>query len=209
MSRPEPIPPNVDAGLRKAKEIGADVVVITDGDADRCGFADEKGEFIDQLRVYALLAMYLLDVRKQRGAIVKTLSTTSMLDLLGKLYNVPVYETGVGFKYVAPLMMKHDAIIGGEESGGYAFRAPRSSGVGFGPVQEVLNSEIGPDIQTFGGHVAAQTCVDPPEGLISWWPAEGNADDILGDNDGTLVNGATFAPGMVGQAFSFDGTEPV
>jgi phosphomannomutase len=131
MHRPEPIPPNIDAGLTKAKEIGADVVVITDGDADRCGFADENGEFLDQLRVYALLAMYLLDVRKQRGAIVKTLSTTSMLEALGKIYNVPVHETGVGFKFVAPKMMETDAIIGGEESGGYAFHGhvPERDGI--------------------------------------------------------------------------------
>jgi len=131
MSRPEPIPPNIDAGLEKAKELGADVVVITDGDADRCGFADENGEFLDQLRVYALLAMYLLDVRKQRGAIVKTLSTTSMLEALGKIYDVPVHETGVGFKFVAPKMMETDAIIGGEESGGYAFQGhvPERDGI--------------------------------------------------------------------------------
>ena len=54
-----------------------------DGDADRCGFGDEHGEFVDQLRVYGLLAMYLLEVRGERGPIVKTLSTTSMLDKLG------------------------------------------------------------------------------------------------------------------------------
>lgn len=131
MLRPEPIPPNVDAGLKKGKEIGADVVLITDGDADRCGLGDENGIFIDQLRVYGLLALYLLEVRKQRGAIVKTLSTTSMLDSLGKQYNVPVHETGVGFKYVAPKMMETDALIGGEESGGYAFRnhVPERDGI--------------------------------------------------------------------------------
>ena len=131
MARPEPIPPNVDAGLNKAKELKTDVVVFTDGDADRCGFADEHGNFIDQLRVYALLALYLLEIRKQRGAIVKTLSTTSMLESLGKIYGVPVHETGVGFKYVAPLMMQHNAIIGGEESGGYAFRGhvPERDGI--------------------------------------------------------------------------------
>lgn len=131
MSRPEPIPPNINAGLEKGKAIGADVVVITDGDADRCGFADESGQFLDQLRVYALLALYLLDERKLRGPIVKTLSTTSMLDTLGKLYDVPVHETGVGFKYVAPKMMETDAIIGGEESGGYAFRGhvPERDGI--------------------------------------------------------------------------------
>ncbi|MFI5251749.1 MAG: phosphoglucomutase/phosphomannomutase family protein [Bacteroidota bacterium] len=131
MQRPEPIPPNVDAGLKCAKELHTDVVIFTDGDADRVGIGDEHGQFIDQLRVYGLLAMYFLDVRSMRGPIVKTLSTTSMLDLLGKLYNVPVHETGVGFKYVAPKMMEVDALIGGEESGGYAFRGhvPERDGI--------------------------------------------------------------------------------
>jgi alpha-D-glucose phosphate-specific phosphoglucomutase len=131
MSRPEPIPPNIDAGLARAKQEKADVVIITDGDADRCGFADEQGRFLDQLRVYGLLALYYLEVRKERGPIVKTLSTTSMLETLGKQYNIPVYEVGVGFKYVAPKMMETDAILGGEESGGYAFRhhVPERDGI--------------------------------------------------------------------------------
>lgn len=131
MSRPEPIPPNVDAGLRATLEYGADVLIITDGDADRIGIGDEKGHFIDQLRVYGLLAYYFLEVRKQRGPIVKTLSTTNMLNKLGKLYDVPVYETGVGFKYVAPKMVETNAMIGGEESGGYAFgnHVPERDGI--------------------------------------------------------------------------------
>lgn len=131
MRRPEPIPPNIDAGLARGRDTGADVVVITDGDADRCGFGDENGVFIDQLRVYGLLALYLLEVKSQRGPIVKTLSTTSMLDALGHLYDIPVFEVGVGFKYVAPKMMETDAIIGGEESGGYAFRGhvPERDGI--------------------------------------------------------------------------------
>ncbi len=131
MSRPEPIIPNINVGLQKVREHNADVLLITDGDADRCGFGDENGQFIDQLRAYALLAMYLLEVKGERGAIVKTLSTTSMLDALGKLYNVPVHETGVGFKFVAPKMMETDALIGGEESGGYAFRnhVPERDGI--------------------------------------------------------------------------------
>ncbi|MEX2161660.1 MAG: phosphoglucomutase/phosphomannomutase family protein [Anaerolineales bacterium] len=131
MLRPEPIRPNVDVGLRATVENKADVLLITDGDADRVGLGDEKGEFIDQLRAFGLLAYYLLEVRGQRGPIVKTLSTTTMLNKLGKLYNVPVYETGVGFKYVAPKMLETDAIIGGEESGGYAFRGnvPERDGI--------------------------------------------------------------------------------
>jgi len=131
MSRPEPIPPNVDVGLAKVQEIGADVEIINDGDADRVGIGDEHGNFINQLQVYALLAMYFLEVRGERGPIVKTLSTTSMLEKLGTLYDVPVYQTGVGFKYVAPKMLETDALIGGEESGGYAFRGhvPERDGI--------------------------------------------------------------------------------
>jgi phosphomannomutase len=131
MKRPEPIPPNVDAGLAKARELGADAVCILDGDADRCGFGDENGQFVDQLRVYGLLAMYLLEVRGERGVIVKTISTTSMLDKLGARYGVKVVNTGVGFKFVAPAMMEHKGLIGGEESGGYAFRGhvPERDGI--------------------------------------------------------------------------------
>jgi phosphomannomutase len=131
MIRPEPIPPNVNVGLKKTPEIGADVLLINDGDADRVGFGDENGIFIDQLRAYALLAYYLLEVRGERGPIVKTLSTTKMLNKLGEMYGVPIFETGVGFKYVAPKMLETHALIGGEESGGYAFRGhvPERDGI--------------------------------------------------------------------------------
>ena len=131
MSRPEPIQPNIDVGLRKTVELKADVCLITDGDADRMGIGDEHGVFVNQLQVFALLALYYLEIRKEKGPIVKTLSTTSMLDKLGKLYGVPVHETGVGFKYIAPKFMEVDAMIGGEESGGYAFRGnvPERDGI--------------------------------------------------------------------------------
>ena len=131
MSRPEPIPPNINVGLKTTAEMDADVCIITDGDADRLGLGDEQGVFINQLQSYALLTYYLLEIRGQRGPIVKTLSTTTMLNKLGKLYNVPVYDTGVGFKYVAPKMTETDAMIGGEESGGYAFRGnvPERDGI--------------------------------------------------------------------------------
>lgn len=122
MSRPEPIPPNVDHGLSFVGKLGADVAIINDGDADRVGFGDENGRFIDQLRVYGLLGYYFLEVLGKRGPIVKTISTTKMLNKLGKAYGVPVHETGVGFKYIAPKMVEVDALIGGEESGGYAFQ---------------------------------------------------------------------------------------
>lgn len=131
MSRPEPIPPNIDVALAKVRRVRADVAIINDGDADRVGVGDEHGRFVNQLQVYALLAMYFLEVRGERGPIVKTLSTTSMLEKLGALYGVPVYQTGVGFKYVAPKFMETNALLGGEESGGYAFRGhvPERDGI--------------------------------------------------------------------------------
>jgi phosphomannomutase len=131
MERPEPIPPNIDVGLAATMEQNADVLLITDGDADRLGLGDEHGAFVNQLRVFGLLAYYLLEVKGERGPIVKTLSTTSMLEKLGKIYDVPVHQTGVGFKYVAPKMLEVDALIGGEESGGYAFRGhvPERDGI--------------------------------------------------------------------------------
>ena len=131
MARPEPIPPNVDVALARTVELGADVCLIMDGDADRMGIGDENGKFVNQLQVYALLAYYLLEVRGERGPIVKTISTTSMLKVLGKMYGVPVHETGVGFKYVGPKILETNALIGGEESGGYAFRGsvPERDGI--------------------------------------------------------------------------------
>jgi len=131
MKRPEPIPPNINVGLKATVDNKADILLILDGDADRVGVGDENGQFVNQLRVYALLAYYLLEVRGQRGDIVKTLSTTGMLNILGQQYGVPVHETGVGFKYVAPKMTETNALIGGEESGGYAFRGnvPERDGI--------------------------------------------------------------------------------
>ena len=119
---PEPIAKNLTKLSRLVVEQKADVGLATDGDADRIGIVDENGQFLTQHQVFALLCLYLLEVRGERGAMVRTLTSTMMLSRLGKLFGVAVYETPVGFKYVAPLMMEKDAIIGGEESGGYGFR---------------------------------------------------------------------------------------
>ena len=131
MERPEPIEPNINKALERTTEIDADVLLINDGDADRMGIGDENGTYIDQLRAFALLTYYLLEIRDERGPIVKTISTTSMLLRLAERYDVDVYETGVGFKYVAPKFLETNAMIGGEESGGYAFQGnvPERDGI--------------------------------------------------------------------------------
>jgi phosphomannomutase len=129
--QPEPIASNLTKLSAVIKDEQADVGLATDGDADRLGIVDEEGTFLTPLDVFALLALYFLDVCNQRGAIVKTVTTTSMLYQLGKLYNVPVFQTPVGFKYVAPKMIDENALIGGEESGGYGFRGhiPERDGI--------------------------------------------------------------------------------
>lgn len=119
---PEPIAVNLGKLAGTIKSSGANVGLATDGDSDRIGIIDENGKFVTQLEVYALLALYLLEVRGERGPIVKTVTATSMLYRLGELFKVPVIETPVGFKYVAPIMLQQNALIGGEESGGYGFR---------------------------------------------------------------------------------------
>ncbi|MBI4304817.1 MAG: phosphoglucomutase/phosphomannomutase family protein [Chloroflexi bacterium] len=119
---PEPIAPNLAKLMKMVPQSGSAMGIALDGDADRVGIVDEKGNFVNQLQVFALLTLYLLEVRGWRGPIVKSISATSMVEKLGALYNVPVIETPVGFKYIGPQMMQRDAMIGGEESGGFGFR---------------------------------------------------------------------------------------
>ncbi len=118
---PEPIPPNIDEFLARVPAERADVGLAVDGDADRAGLADESGRFVTTLTVYALLMWYLLEIRKLRQPVVKTVNMTLMADRLGERYGVPVYEVPVGFKYVGPKMAETGAMMGGEESGGFGF----------------------------------------------------------------------------------------
>jgi len=128
---PEPIPQNLESTLALMREGGYDLCICTDGDADRVGIIDEKGNFVNQLEVAALLMDYLLGVRGMRGPVVRTLTSTSMTDRLAELYGVENFEVQVGFKYVAPLMMEKDAVLGAEESGGFGFRGhiPERDGI--------------------------------------------------------------------------------
>ncbi len=129
--QPEPIASHLTELSALIKQRGASVGLATDGDSDRIGIVDEKGLFITPLQVFALLALYLLELCDHRGAIVKTITSTSMLYHIGELFQVPVYEVPVGFKHVAPKMIAENALIGGEESGGFAFRShvPERDGI--------------------------------------------------------------------------------
>ena len=128
---PEPIESNLGEFMQLMSGGQYDIGIANDGDADRLGLVDEKGVYVDQLRTFALLVNYLLGERGLRGPVVKSVTTTNMAKLLTDHYGVECYETPVGFKHIGPLMMEKDALIGGEESGGYGFRGhlPERDGI--------------------------------------------------------------------------------
>ena len=119
--QPEPISENLGPLSEAVIKNQYDVGIAYDGDADRLGIIDETGRYIDTLKVFALLALYMLEIRQQQGAMIKSITSSNMLFKLGSLYGSPVYETPVGFKYIGPKMIETNALIGGEESGGYGF----------------------------------------------------------------------------------------
>jgi phosphomannomutase len=131
MRQPEPIAANLARLSNTVKRENASVGLATDGDADRLGIIDENGAYISTLHAFTLLCLYLLETRGERGPLVKTITMSSMLYRLGELFKVPVYETAVGFKHVAPIMTAENALVGGEESGGYGFRGhiPERDGI--------------------------------------------------------------------------------
>ncbi len=128
---PEPIAPNLGEQMETLAAGGYDVGLSTDGDGDRFGLVDERGRFITQHQAFALLTRYFLAERGDRGPIVRSITMSCMVDRLGELYDCPVHETQVGFRFLGPRMMETDALIAGEESGGYAFRGhiPERDGV--------------------------------------------------------------------------------
>jgi phosphomannomutase len=119
--------------------------VVTDGDADRIGAMDERGTFVDPHKIMALSLKYLVEKRGMSGAVVRTVSTTRMIDRLAKRYGLTLYETPVGFNHIADYMMSEDVLIGGEESGGISFKGhiPEGDGPATGLLLVELIAESG------------------------------------------------------------------
>jgi len=105
--------------------------IATDGDADRIGAMDERGNFVDPHKIMSLALRYLVQKRGLTGSVVRTVSTTRMIDRLARKYGLTVHETPVGFNHIADYMMKEQVLIGGEESGGIGFSGhiPEGDGV--------------------------------------------------------------------------------
>ena len=131
---PEPIERNLDYLSRIVTESRCDVGLAFDGDADRIGMMDEEGRFVDSHKILALLVKYLHEEKGLDGAIVKTFSTSDMLDRMGEHYGLPVETTPIGFKYIAPKIVHGDVLVGGEESGGIAVKGhvPERDGIYIG-----------------------------------------------------------------------------
>ncbi|MDR3675699.1 MAG: phosphoglucomutase/phosphomannomutase family protein, partial [Acidobacteriota bacterium] len=128
---PEPIEPHVE-GLRRAVMEGKfDGGFATDGDADRIGAMDRTGEFIDSHKIFCILLKHLVEDLGLRGEVVKTFSTTQMIDKMARKYQLPLHVTPIGFKYICELMLSHDVLIGGEESGGIGVKGhlPERDGI--------------------------------------------------------------------------------
>jgi phosphomannomutase len=119
---PEPIEPHVE-GLRRAVMEGKfNGGFSTDGDADRIGAMDRTGEFIDSHKIFCILLKHLVEDLGLRGEVVKTFSTTQMVDKIANKHHLPVHVTPIGFKYICELMLARDILIGGEESGGIGIK---------------------------------------------------------------------------------------
>jgi alpha-D-glucose phosphate-specific phosphoglucomutase len=130
-THPEPIGRNLSALAGAISTGKGDLGLALDGDADRIGAMDGRCNFVDPHRIMSLALRYLVEKRGWRGPVVRTVSTTRMIDRLAKRYDLPIYETPVGFNHIADYMLKEDVLIGGEESGGISFRGniPEGDGV--------------------------------------------------------------------------------
>ena len=119
---PEPIEPHINALEKAVVEHKCAAGLVTDGDADRIGAADEHGNFVDPHKIYAVLLEWLLSRKKWPGDVTRAFNTTGMLDRVAARYGRKLYEHGIGFKYVCDLMLEKDILIGGEESGGIGIK---------------------------------------------------------------------------------------
>jgi len=128
---PEPVARYLSALGAAIQSYHADLGLATDGDGDRIGAMDAHGNFVDPHHIFALALRYLVEERGWSGAVVKSVSTTRMVDRLAARYGLPLIETPVGFNHIADHMLNDDVLIGGEESGGMSIKGhiPEGDGV--------------------------------------------------------------------------------
>jgi alpha-D-glucose phosphate-specific phosphoglucomutase len=128
---PEPIAHHLGLLMSTIQAGHWDIGLATDGDADRIGAVDANGRFVDPHRIFALVFRYLIEKRKLKGKVVRTVSTTRMIDRIAEAHEIDVIETPVGFHHIADQMLQGDILIGGEESGGMSIKGhiPEGDGI--------------------------------------------------------------------------------
>ncbi|MCL2760262.1 MAG: phosphoglucomutase/phosphomannomutase family protein [Desulfuromonadales bacterium] len=128
---PEPIFEHLQELSALVKKDNYQAGLALDGDADRIGAIDENGEFFSSHMIFTILIRHLYERKKLKGGIVKTVSTTRMVDLLAEKYDLPLFETPIGFKHICELMLTNDILMGGEESGGLGVKGhiPERDGI--------------------------------------------------------------------------------
>ena len=142
---PEPIAKHLGL-LSSTMQAGHwDVGLATDGDADRIGAVDKYGNFVDPHRIFALILRYLIEKRGMRGKVVRTVSTTRMIDRIAERQGLQLIETPVGFNHIAELILEEDVLMGGEESGGMTIKGhiPEGDGVLLGLLLLEVMAESG------------------------------------------------------------------
>jgi phosphomannomutase len=118
---PEPIEPHIALLQQTVMKEKCDAGLATDGDADRIGAVAEDGSFVDSHKIFSVLLRWLLERKKWPGDVVRAFNTTRMLDRIAAKHGRKLHETPIGFKYTADLMLEHEILIGGEESGGIGY----------------------------------------------------------------------------------------
>ncbi len=128
---PEPIGANLGAAAERVRAERLDLAVANDGDADRLGVLDRKGDFVSPHRILALLLLHAFRRRGLSGGIARTFSTSVLIDRVAAALGARLFETPIGFKHIAERMVRGEVAAGGEESGGYAFafHLPERDGV--------------------------------------------------------------------------------
>ncbi|MFQ5343970.1 MAG: phosphoglucomutase/phosphomannomutase family protein [Anaerolineae bacterium] len=128
---PEPIGRNLGELIAAVRAGGYDLGLATDGDADRIGAVDATGKFITPHLIYALVLRHLVDDRGWSGSVVKTVSTTQLVNRLADRYGLRLHETPVGSNYLCELILSDDVLIAGEESGGITIKhhIPEGDGI--------------------------------------------------------------------------------
>lgn len=128
---PEPIAAHLGELAARVKRTRADLGIANDGDADRLGIIGPGGVWLNPGQVMCVLLLHLVKTRKAKGAVVKTVSNTMMLNRMAEALGLPLIETPVGFKHIAKLMLSQDVLIGGEESGGIGVKGylPERDGI--------------------------------------------------------------------------------